>query len=173
MSKMETNEPLSPHTPIAYRESRERIVISPNHQEWDEQVEEFVKSFLSESEVAKTEHYKKGQWCQIVRNLWGLPPIIIPLLMAPFTQTFKKTDKTSYISMAAFMLSGITSSIGQYFNYGKKSEQHFNTAAYYADLITDIKEEMAKSRNNRREAAVAMSTFKMRFDIIGSQAPNY
>lgn len=171
-SNININSPqLTPTVPPPTAQSR--LVISPSHQEWDEQVEGFVRSFLADSEKAKEDHHTKGEWCQTLRNMWGLPSIMIPLIMAPLTQTFRDNPATSYISMGAFMISGITSSISQYFNYGKKSEQHFNTEADYSDLITDIKEELAKSRDNRREAAVSMSAFKMRFDCISKDAPCY
>jgi len=136
-------------------------------------VEEFIKGFLDDSKFSVKYHDKMGVKYKKLRTLWGLPPIFIPLIMAPLSQTFKYSPIISYISMVAFIISGLTSSIGQYFNYGKKTEQHYTTKNSYADLITDIKEELAKSRINRREAAVCMSSFKMRFDVINKEAPCY
>ena len=144
-----------------------------NHQPWSESVESFIKSFLDESEEGCTDHNKAAAYCLRCRNFWGFPPILIPLIMAPIsTSPLNSSPNIEYIVMSSFIVCAMFSAVAQFFNYGRRSERHFTTAAKFEDLITDIKETLAKHRQNRGEAAVVMRTIRMRYDQIAESAPN-
>lgn len=145
------------------------------HQPWDSQVENFIESFLQETEKGRDLHHKHAARCIKKRHIFGLPPVIITLIMAPLSQAMDPCEEgehwLKYVITCAFVIAGMFSAIGQHFNYGKKSEKHLITEAKYEDLYTDIKEILAKRENNRGEAATVMRTIRMRYDQIGDQAP--
>ena len=67
-----------------------------------------------------------------------------------------------YFSMGAMITTSICVGFSTFFNYGKKSQLHFNHSGRYADIVTDIEECLAKSSSKRCSGSVAMRTFKMK-----------
>ena len=91
--------------------------------------DEFIRHILVESRKASEQHHQAGLDKRKYRNYLGVPPIIIPTILAPLSQTFKNSEDTSYVIMIGLILSGMFSAADQYMNYGKKSTDHFTFEA--------------------------------------------
>ena len=138
---------------------------------WNGEIESYIRNILAECQKASKHHDDAGYKAKGLNATFALPAVLIPLLMAPIQGTFKDEEWTPYVSMAALVASSLVSGVSTFFNFGAKSQKHFNVSARYDDIITDIEECLAKKVSKRQPSAVFMRTQKMRFDNLNQTAP--
>lgn len=139
---------------------------------WNTAQEELIDKWRTACDDLSVKHQISAESCKKKHSFYGLPSLIIPLLMTPISATFKDESWISYIEMSAFMLSGVASAMLQFYNFSGKKERHFAFSARYADLVTDIEQEMAKPRQFRQEVDTFSLKIKMLYDALNRSAPD-
>lgn len=141
------------------------------HQEWTNEMEDFLRSILSDCNKELQHCEKMVVYSGRCKILWALPSIILSSIMSALSQGLKEdVQLVSYLSMSAFIIIAVTSSISIFFNYGGKCE-HFNATCFkYQNLITDINEVLSKTV--RGECSQVVRTIRMRYDSIVECTPN-
>lgn len=139
---------------------------------WLQQQEDLIAAWRKEADTLAAAHGSAGKKAKRLRVLYGLPPLVIPAVMTPVSAAFKDASWVSYIEMVAFMLTGITGAVSTFFNYAGKTEKHFAFSARYADLVTDIDQEMVKPRRFRQQVDTFSLRVKMTYDALNRAAPD-
>ena len=139
---------------------------------WDLSQEDLINKWRDSSHSLAEAHDKCGRTCKKKNTLYGLPNLMIPLLMAPLSAALKDNKYISYIEMTAFVTSAITTAMVQFFNYSGKTEKHFAFSARYADLVTDIDHELSKPVRFRQQVDTFSLKIKMMYDALNRAAPD-
>tara|TARA_B110000908_G_scaffold53834_1_gene65611 strand:- start:5106 stop:5582 length:477 start_codon:yes stop_codon:yes gene_type:complete len=138
---------------------------------WTEEVEEFVRYIEKKCDDNNDEHMASGLSKKGKHIILALPPAVIGSLMAPLVSKFEDDEWMNIVSPLAFAAIAVTSVMATFFNFSKKSEQHFNYAARYSELSTDIKEQLAKSHDDRLKAEVFTMAIKVKYNFLNGQSP--
>jgi hypothetical protein len=138
---------------------------------WNEDVEKFIKYVEKKCEKNDEEHMASGQIKKFRHIMLALPPIVISSFMSPLSGRFEDAEWMKILAPLAFALIAVASAMATFFNFSKKSEQHFNYAARYSDLSTDIKEQLSKAHDDRLKAAVYTMAIKTKYNFLNAQAP--
>lgn len=147
-----------------------RIQSGSDIQIWTNEIEEYIQKILERSKEASEFHARKGIKCKKLRHMWGLPSIVIPIVIT----AIENTDyRNVYITSSGLAIATICSAIEHLFNWGKRSSEHFQAKSKYDELITDCEEVLAIDREYRRNPVHIMSQIKMAFDSISTHAPVY
>jgi hypothetical protein len=140
---------------------------------WNSKLEHYVKHMRDVSDTQSHLHEHAGYKFKSKNNWFGLPSILIPLIMAPVSLMLEAADsgKLPYVNAVGFMLTGIFTGVYSFFKYGEKMERHFSFSARYSDIVTDIESELIKGRQFRTQADVLIIKIKMGLDNLNNSAP--
>jgi hypothetical protein len=139
---------------------------------WDTSTEDLIKEWRESCSRLATAHEQSARACKRKHVLYGLPSLMIPMVMTPLSAALKDQDWISYVEMSAFMCTAVTSAMVQFFNFSGKTERHFSFSARYADLVTDIDQELAKPRHFRQQVDTFSLKVKMMYDALNRSAPD-
>ena len=162
------NEPIQLPSPATIATANMQVVT---RNIWDPGVEGFIRELEASSSELSQKHDEAGKAMKSKDAFFALPPTLIPLIMAPVSAVAADYFWIKYLNASMFALSAMMAGIARFYNFGKKSEKHFNHSGKYADLVTDIREELSKPQSRRREPDVFMSLIRCRYDNICGQAP--
>lgn len=139
---------------------------------WDVSQEELIRQWRNSSSSLSLAHDKCARACKKKNVLYGLPSLMVPMVMAPISAALKDNTYISYIEMIAFMTTAVTSAMVQFFNFSGKTEKHFAFSARYADLVTDIDHELSKPAPFRQQVDTFSLKTKMMYDALNRAAPD-
>jgi len=146
--------------------------IKRDEEPWGTSQEELIKQWREFSNSLATAHDNSARACKKKNVLYGLPSLMIPMLMAPLSAALKDRAYISYIEMIAFMTTAVTSAMAQFFDYSGKTQKHFAFSARYADLVTDIDHELSKPAQFRQQVDTFSLKIKMMYDGLNRAAPD-
>ena len=153
-------------SPIIYEESLDDI----NRVEmlWDHKSSSLVRTY---SENAKKQSKLHGISAR--RNKRKFIIISIPTMIVPVLTGTLRAYLAEYplIQCLLMLFSGLLSVIQTVFNYGKKSEKHFNFEASYGELANRIDFELIKGKKHRQQADVFLCDTLNRVNALNSNAP--
>ena len=139
---------------------------------WDTPQEELILKWRQASNSLSNAHAKSARVCKKKNIYFGLPALMIPTVMAPLSAALNTSEWIVYIEMSAFMATAVTSAMVQFFNFSGKTEKHFAFSARYADLVTDIDQELVKPRRFRQPVDTFSLKIKMLYDALNRSAPD-
>lgn len=146
--------------------------IERDEEPWDEPHEELIDKWRESCKSLARSHEDAAQAYKKKNVMYGLPSLMIPMVMAPLSAALKDYDYISYIETIAFMSTAVASAMVQFFKFSAKSERHFSFATRYADLVTDIDQELAKARRFRQQVDTFSLKVKMMYDALNRSAPD-
>ena len=160
--------------------SQEVIQISPPtenlpiriEENWSDATESLAKEWLESATKASDGHNKSGKSNKFKNAITGLPSILIPAIFAPVSIAVDGNENAQYISMVGFIASGIFSGVNTFFAYDRKYQKHMDFSAKYADVVSDIRYELSKSRKFRTQPDQFLMKIQMKLDNLGAQAPD-
>jgi hypothetical protein len=124
------------------------------------------------SDVCKTkaaQHEKAGYLFKDKNTFWGLPMVLVPIMMSPISILIDEESKASkYVNALAFLLTGVIGGVYSFFKYGEKMSNHFNFSARYADVASDIEMELIKGREFRTQLDVFSTRIHMLVDNLAN-----
>lgn len=91
--------------------------VEREEEPWGVSQEELIKRWRESSNSLATAHDTGARVCKKKNVLYGLPSLMIPMLMAPLSAALKDNEYISYIEMLAFMATAITSAMSQFFDF--------------------------------------------------------
>lgn len=142
-----------------------------NSDSWTDEVETFLLNIKERSTKHSENHINSGYHKKKLNIIFTIPPIIIPAFMTPIAAEFSEENWLQVLSPIVFAFVAVASALATYFSYAKKSEQHFQYAANYNDLVTDIEEQLCRPADKRRDANTFMTSIMTKFDSFGMHAP--
>jgi hypothetical protein len=140
---------------------------------WHSSLENYLKHMRDVADTHSSLHEQAGYHFKKRNNWFGLPSVLIPLIMAPVSLMLESvgTPAIQYVNAGGFMLTGVFTGVYSFFKYGEKMERHFAFSARYADILTDIESELIKERRHRIPADVMIVKVKMSVDNLKKTAP--
>lgn len=138
---------------------------------WTNKGENLIREWNEKIKDSKKLHDAAGYYYKKQRKQWGLPAIVLPAVMAPFTGVFAEYNWIKYVNVMSFMLVAFFSGIDSFYNFATRKERHFNHSARYAELSTAIESELLKNKRFRVQSDVFTTQVRMRFDMLNTIAP--
>ena len=151
-------------------------------QGWTRRIASRMKQIKIESEYLSTAHALAGYHFHKRQTLLALPAIITPAVCSPVVALLASSEQhcsqpSTFVAPSALLgtfslaLTGALTTIITMFRYGDRSRDHHTFAAKYADLVTTINTEMARSRRFRRNVDQFLVEIQLKFDQYGSAEP--
>jgi hypothetical protein len=138
---------------------------------WNNKLEQYMREFIQSAKKRNAQHESAGYYFKKLNTRWGLPLVLVPVIMSPISLLIDEVDGGEYVQAAAFMLSGVIAGVYSFFRYGEKLEKHFGFAGRYGDVATDIEAILVKSREFRGPADVFSTKIKMVMDNLALTEP--
>lgn len=157
---------------LPYKQLEDEDVPSQPEEPWDTPQENLIGRWRDASDSLAAAHEGRAAVCKRKSVWYGLPGLMIPTLMAPLSTVLKDSEWIAYVETAAFMTTAAASAMVQFFDFSGKAEKHFAFAARYADLVTDIDQELAKPRRFRQQVDTFSLKIKMMYDALNRAAPD-
>jgi len=147
-------------------ENREEMI-------WTTKIEKIFLHWSLECKESAKKHNQYAKRTRCYYYLFGIPSVIIPVVMASVNQVLGDKHETSIIiNSVGYLLTGTFTGISTFLNFSSKYEKHFYTEIRYNELYTDIQSLLIKPKRNRIAADVAIEQFKLRFEHINEYAPD-
>lgn len=136
---------------------------------WSDNIENLIIKWKIQCVDQSNIHEISGYKIKSNHNVFGLPPIIIPLVMTYLSQLMGENTK---ITGLMFLLSGLSGAIYKWLNLGEKYTLHFQYATKYQDIIFKINSELARDRKFRRPADVFITEIMSSMNHLNQSAPD-
>ena len=140
-------------------------------QPWDDASEVLLEEWCAKSVGVASKHDREAKRAKALHALWGLPTVVIPVVIGPLNSLFSTDPLLKNVELVALCLSGVCGAVTTFYNFGALAERHFTFSAKYSDLITDIRHQLAKPRKYRSACDVVTLRINMLFDSINNNAP--
>lgn len=121
--------------------------------------------------ILSAAHDQASSDTQKIYEYIAVPTIIIPLIMAPVEAMGHEESWMTYVTMLAFITTGVLSGVNVFFKFKEKSINHASASENLKDIINNIDMEFAKRSNERIQATVLMQTVRLKVNQIGLEAP--
>lgn len=139
---------------------------------WTDNIEKLVLKWKYHASRLSELHEKAGYLIKFKHNLFGLPPVFIPLIMTFITQIIPEGSE-SIVSGGMFLVSGISGAIYKWLNLGEQYALHFQYAARYDDIITSIDSELSRQKRFRRAADAFVTEIRAKIDNLNQTSPEF
>ena len=141
-------------------------------EQWGKQNELYMNMMITVCKNRAAQHEQAGYYFKGKNTNWGLPLVLVPVIMSPISVLIDGFDDVSkYINAVAFMTTGVLGGVVSFFKYGEKMSNHFNFSTRYSDIVTDIESELVKGRNYRMQLDVFSTRIKMMVDNLANTEP--
>jgi len=134
--------------------------------QWREKLEALVMRTREEAGIAAHGHDRAARKARKLYQLFGLPTVIIPLAGSVAAQYLPEAAVTVML-----LASGVCAGINAFLNYGQKAQMHYEYAARWAELGSNVDFEMAKSRADRTAADVFLERLRNRSAALRGAEP--
>lgn len=138
---------------------------------WTSKNDDLLNTWNDDILRSQQMHERAGYHYKYLRNIWGIPAIIVPGVLSPIAAVFYDTEWIKYVNAGGFILVAVFSGIDTFFEFSTRKEQHFNHAARFAELSTAIEGEVNKSKRFRMQADVFLTSIRLRYNNLKTTAP--
>lgn len=135
---------------------------------WEDREENLIMDITRKCEAIAIRHHIKGAVSKRLYAFWGVPGIILPVVVASLNEYLEE----KYYASVAMLTAAICNTIGTFFNYGKMSQKHFDIAGKYEELSQEVQMEMCKPKRHRIACDVYLQKTVSKFNNLNSNAPN-
>jgi len=152
------------------RETTPSSVDNMNREEqiWEKRTEILLKNWVTNMQLNIVYHRKKALKNRSLFRAFGIPSMLIPLILSGFTGILPIDDLGISLCL---MTSGVLSGISNFMNFGKQMAVHFEFEAHYNTLCTDIEVCLSKPKKNRIPADVYIENIRSRYNNLNQNAP--
>lgn len=140
-------------------------------EEYTEHSEALLTQWLKEAKDNSKAHNIKGRSFKKKHEWFGLPATLLPIVYSPIAGLLAGEPGTEIASVVVLVITGILSGIHTFFDFGRKSQKHFEYEARYSDLYTTIIVELSKKRELRIKVDRFVEMIQSKIDNLGANAP--
>ena len=137
---------------------------------WTGKQEQILKEWKAEMIQRSEFHGLKGRKYRKLYNLFGLPSVIIPIVLSALSDTLKK-ENYDLINALLLLSAGVFAGVNAFLNFGKKFANHIEFENRYDELARRIDKELAKPKKNRLACDVYMEKIQLRYSSLNVRAP--
>jgi hypothetical protein len=135
---------------------------------WENREEKLLLSWCENCKKRSKEHDVRGKKNKIKFAVFGIPSILIPIILGGFASV---VPCHSIIYSVGMMLSGLFSGVSMFFNFAKKTELHFQFSTKYFELANEIDSELIRPKRFRVACNVYMERTKLQYNSLCRNAP--
>lgn len=151
-------------------ETAEGVVIL-----WNENLEEYMADIAEKSQVLSWLHAKSELWYARLQNLVSLPVIVLSSFVGFFSvgssSMFEGQEKLSSIILGVVsLLTGMLNTIGSYYAFSKKNENHRVAKISYGKLYRWLALELSLPRTSRISAGDLLKMVRQEFERLAETA---
>lgn len=139
---------------------------------WTDNFEALAWKYRQECKDSSKEHTKAYAILRRQHLFLGLPPILIPLIMAAVTNLIDNSEVKDILNTFALLFSGIAGSVYRWLDLGKTNEVHNSFSVRYIDICNDIDFELSRDANFRQSADVFLTAVKLKKGKLDEFAPD-
>lgn len=141
-------------------------------EKWSPRNEMYMRNMINLCKTKAKQHEEAGYSFKKKNTYWGLPLVILPVIMSPVSLLMDEESETSkFINAGAFLATGVIGGVYSFFKFGEKMTNHFNFSARYADVVSDIELELVKGRDFRTQLDVFSTRVHMLVDNLSNTEP--
>jgi hypothetical protein len=146
-------------------------IDNPDRKEllWESRQEELLKQWCDDCKIKSVRHDIHGKRNKIKFIVFAIPSILTPIVLGGVSSF---VPGNSLIYSVGMLVSGIFNGIGIFFNFGKKTQLHFEYSNKFSELATDIETELCKPKTHRLACDVYLERTKLQINVLCGQAPN-
>lgn len=135
---------------------------------WQKREETLLIKWKDETKSKGLQHHKKGKFNKKLYYIFGIPNIIIPLVIGSLNGVVELLPMT----LTGLMISSsIFAGINTFMNFSKKSQLHFEFDAKYNELAVLIEKELSIPKAHRIAADVFLEKVQQKFNSLNNYAP--
>jgi hypothetical protein len=146
---------------------------------WNDKIEMYFKNLQTIASFHSKLNNEAGYVCRQKRINWGLPGVLIPVVMSPlvvmvgmfYSDHCAVITPSDYVASISLLFTGLFSGVSGFFNYGERTGKHFNVALLYDMIVDDVSLELTKGRQYRMQADVFMTKINMLMSSAARQEP--
>jgi len=146
---------------------------------WDDMIEQYMQKTLEICVMNSRLHMDTGYHFKRKRVMWGLPAVLVPIIMSPISLMIGWASEAQpdsitaadYVNACGFLVSGVITGVYNFFDYSTKMAKHFHQAGIYDLIKSDVESEMVKHRQFRIKADVFLTRIKMLMDNAAQTDP--
>jgi len=135
---------------------------------WRQSIDDIVTKTREEADIASKAHSVAAKKARNLYNLFGLPTVLIPVL-GSLVSTYD--DVPQLVITTLLLLTGLLSAGQNFMNFGRKSQTHYEYAARWMDISSNIQYEMAKPKQDRTAADVFIERLRNRTAALRAGEP--
>jgi hypothetical protein len=142
----------------------------PNRKEllWEKREEAILEEWRQRMLNNSTAHGKKGRVMKTRYVVCTVPAIIIPVVASGLSNVMQPYP----LATAGTMLTtSILAGINGFFNFGSKTERHFQFEAAYMVLANEVQKEMCKPKAMRPPCDVYLQKIMSKMNELDASAP--
>ena len=135
---------------------------------WEEREELFMRKIVEECKTQSELHRKKGKYFKKMYTVFGVPSMLIPIILSGLVDQLHDYALVQSLLMIG---TGIFSGISNFFNFGRKYQEHFDFENKYNGLAGDIGTELVKPKAFRVAADVYLERIRLLYGNLNDNAP--
>ena len=117
---------------------------------WTENNEKLLQGWKDICINKENHHTNQGRYYKLKNYIYGLPSILIPIVISPLVLILNISPNTAeIISTSSLIATGLATGIHRFFGFQERSMKHYEYSGKYAELKTFIEVELAKEREFR------------------------
>lgn len=135
---------------------------------WERREEDLIDEWIKLCDQRSVCHDKAAHYQRRNYRVFGALAVFTPITFGGVTQFY--TDPL--VSMCGFVITGLTSAVSTFFNFGHKMSEHFDYAAKYEELRREMKVEVCRPRRFRSPCDVFLARTEMKLNSLTRGAPD-
>ena len=141
-------------------------------EKYTDEISDTILSWQSRSRQRRDKHLILSKRMFISNIISSIPPIIIPIVMVFVSQAVVDPQTNKLISGIAFLISGISSALNQFFRFERMSQQHKIAADRYSEAIDALEFDMTRNEKFRIPADVMLERLKYQTTYLRFYSPS-
>jgi hypothetical protein len=130
---------------------------------WEKREEKLLLKWVTDMRKRSLEHDRLGRKNKLLYSVLGVPPILIPIVLGGLTPILECNTLVYSVGM---IVTGLFSAINIFFNFSKKTQQHFESQKKMFELALDIETELSKPKHHRVACSIYMDRVKLSYNLL-------
>lgn len=140
---------------------------------WSNKIEYLFEDWAFQSKELSIKHNKAAKHKKCLHRSFGIPAVVIPIVMASINQLYEKDEYIATITNSiGYLLVGTLTGINTFINYASQYQRHYHSEIRYKELYIDIRSLLIKPRKDRPPADVSITKYKLIFEHTHEISPD-
>jgi hypothetical protein len=130
---------------------------------WEKREEKLLLKWVVDMRIRSAMHDKLGRKNKILYSVFGVPSVLIPVILGGITPL---VECNTVLYSAGMILTGMLTATNVFFNFSKKTHQHFESQKKLFELANEIEVELSKPKKHRIACSLYMDRIKLQYNLL-------